>query len=144
MWLYELPGLILPYLYFQVPLMIIAFLPAVVALRPGWAEAIATLGGSPRQLLAPRSDAPVLAPAFFGTLLLLFANAFSSYATAAALISQGSQIVPLQIRSALISETGGALAANTAGVLALGMILVMTIVMLGYGKLMAVAARWQR
>ncbi|KIP52165.1 ABC transporter permease [Leucobacter komagatae] len=141
-WLYELPGLILPYLYFQVPLMVITFLPAVVALRPGWAEAVATLGGSSGSYWR-RVGAPVLAPAFLGSLLLLFANAFSSYATAAALISQGSQIVPLRIRSALISETGGSLAAN-AGVLALGMILVMTVVMLGYGKLMAVAARWQR
>ena len=36
--------------------------------------------------------------------LLLFANAFSAYATAAALVSQGSPIVPLLIRSALTSE----------------------------------------
>lgn len=141
-WLYELPGLVLPYLYFQVPLMVITFLPAVLALRPGWAEAVATLGGASRSYWL-RVGLPVLAPAFLGSLLLLFANAFSSYATAAALISQGSQIVPLKIRAALIGETGGTLAAN-AGVLALGMILVMTVVMLAYGRLMARTARWQR
>ena len=33
-WLYELPGLILPYIYFQVPLMVITFMPALAALRP--------------------------------------------------------------------------------------------------------------
>ncbi|GAB2556972.1 ABC transporter permease [Leucobacter ruminantium] len=141
-WLYELPGLVLPYLYFQVPLMVITFLPAVSALKPGWAEAVATLGGSSWSYWT-RVGLPVLAPAFLGSLLLLFANAFSSYATAAALISQGSQIVPLQIRAALIGETGGS-NAGTAGVLALGMIVVMTIVMLVYGRLMARAARWQR
>ena len=141
-WLYELPGLVLPYLYFQVPLMVITFLPAVSALKPDWAEAVATLGGSSASYWF-RVGIPVLAPAFLGSLLLLFANAFSSYATAAALISQGSQIVPLQIRAALIGETGGSDAAS-AGVLALGMILVMTIVMLVYGRLMARAARWQR
>lgn len=141
-WLYELPGLVLPYLYFQVPLMVITFLPAVAALRPGWAEAVATLGGSSWSYWT-RVGLPVLAPAFLGSLLLLFANAFSSYATAAALISQGSQIVPLQIRAALIGETGGT-TASTAGVLALGMIIVMTAVMLAYGRLMARAARWQR
>jgi putative spermidine/putrescine transport system permease protein len=141
-WLYELPGLILPYLYFQVPLMVITFLPAVAALRPGWAEAVATLGGSSWSYWT-RVGLPVLAPSFLGSLLLLFANAFSSYATAAALISQGSQIVPLQIRAALIGETGGSSTA-TAGVLALGMIVVMTAVMLVYGWLMARAARWQR
>ncbi|MEV8338582.1 ABC transporter permease [Leucobacter sp. NPDC077196] len=141
-WLYELPGLILPYVYFQVPLMVITFLPAVVALKPGWAEAVATLGGSSFSYWW-RVGLPVLAPAFLGSLLLLFANAFSSYATAAALISQGAQIVPLQIRAALIGETGGSNSA-TAGVLALGMIVVMTVVMLAYGRLMARAGRWQR
>ncbi|MGJ0204160.1 ABC transporter permease [Leucobacter sp. gxy201] len=141
-WLYQLPGLILPYLYFQIPLMVITFLPAVSALKPGWAEAVATLGGSSTAYWG-RVGLPVLAPAFLGSLLLLFANAFSSYATAAALISQGSQIVPLQIRAALIGETGGS-DASTAGVLALGMIIVMTVVMLVYGRLMARSARWQR
>lgn len=140
-WLYELPGLVLPYLYFQVPLMVITFLPAVLALRQGWAEAVATLGGGSASYWF-RVGIPLLVPAFLGSLLLLFANAFSSYATAAALISQGSQIVPLKIRAALIGETGGSLAAN-AGVLALGMILIMSIVMFGYGRLMARTARWQ-
>lgn len=141
-WLYQLPGLVLPYLYFQVPLMVITFLPAVSALRPGWAEAVATLGGSSFSYWW-RIGLPVLTPAFLGSLLLLFANAFSSYATAAALISQGSQIVPLQIRAALIGETGGS-QASTAGVLALGMVLVMAVVMLGYSRLMARATRWQK
>lgn len=141
-WLYELPGLIMPYLYFQVPLMVITFLPAVTAMKPRWAEAVSTLGGSSFAYWS-RVGLPVLAPAFLGSLLLLFANAFSSYATAAALISQGSQIVPLQIRAALIGETGAS-TASTAGVLALGMIIVMTVVMVVYGRLMARAARWQR
>lgn len=141
-WLYQLPGLILPYLFFQVPLMVIVFLPALTAMRPEWAEATATLGGGARHYWL-RVALPVLAPAFLGSLLLLFANAFSSYATAAALISQGAQIVPLQIRAALIGETGAS-RANTAGVLALGMIAVMAVVMLGYSRLMARAARWQR
>ncbi|MBK0421772.1 ABC transporter permease [Leucobacter sp. CSA2] len=141
-WLYQLPGLIMPYLYFQVPLMVITFLPAVQALKPDWSEAVATLGGGGAAYWF-RVGLPILTPAFLGSLLLLFANAFSSYATAAALISQGSQIVPLQIRAALIGETGAS-HVGSAGILALGMILVMTIVMLGYGRLMARAARWQR
>ncbi len=141
-WLYETPGLILPYIYFQVPLMIIVFLPALEALRPQWAEANATLGGS-RGTYWLRIGFPVLAPSFIGSLLLLFANAFSSYATAAALISQGSQIVPLQIRAALTSETVLG-RANLAGALALGMIVVMVVVMSLYAVLERRATRWQR
>ena len=141
-WLYEAPGLVLPYIYFQVPLMVIIFLPALEALKPQWAEAAATLGGTTATYWR-RIALPVLAPSFLGSLLLLFANAFSSYATAAALTSQGQSIVPLQIRAALTSETllGRE---NLAGALALGMIIVMAIAMSLYALLQRRAARWQR
>ncbi|WP_336632910.1 MULTISPECIES: ABC transporter permease [unclassified Microbacterium] len=140
-WLYELPGLVLPYIYFQIPLMVITFMPALTALKPQWAEANLTLGGSPRSFWL-RIGIPVLAPSFLASLLLLFANAFSSYATAAALASQGSQIVPLQIRTALTSETMLG-RENLAGALALGMIVVVGIVMVAYSAVQRRAARWQ-
>jgi putative spermidine/putrescine transport system permease protein len=141
-WLYQVPGLLLPYLYFQVPLMVITFMPALQGLKSQWAEANATLGGT-RFTYWTRIAAPVLAPSFFGSVLLLFANAFSSYATAAALISQGAQIVPLQIRAALVSETVLG-RENMAGALAFGMIVVMVIVMWGYSVLQSRTSRWQR
>ena len=141
-WLYQVPGLLLPYIYFQVPLMIITFMPALEGLKPQWAEANATLGGT-RLTYWVRIAGPVLAPSFLGSLLLLFANAFSSYATAAALISQGAQIVPLQIRAALISETVLG-RSNMAGALALGMIVIMVVLMWGYSALQARTTRWQQ
>ena len=141
-WLYQVPGLLLPYIYFQVPLMIITFMPALEGLKPQWAEANATLGGT-RLTYWVRIAGPVLAPSFLGSLLLLFANAFSSYATAAALISQGAQIVPLQIRAALISETVLG-RSNMAGALALGMVVVMVVLMWGYSALQARTTRWQQ
>jgi len=140
-WLYELPGLVLPYVYFQVPLMVITFMPALAALKPQWAEANLTLGGT-RASFWGRIGVPVLAPSFLASLLLLFANAFSSYATAAALASQGSQIVPLQIRAALTSETVLG-RENLAGALALGMIVVVGVVMGLYSLIQRRAARWQ-
>lgn len=140
-WIYDLPGLILPYVYFQVPLMVITFMPALVALRPQWLEANLTLGGT-RASFWTHVGVPVLAPSFLASLLLLFANAFSSYATAAALASQGSQIVTLQIRTALTSETllGRQ---NLAGVLALGMVVVVGLVMWAYSAIQSRTARWQ-
>lgn len=140
-WLYELPGLILPYIYFQIPLMVITFMPALAALKPQWAEANLTLGGT-RASFWMRIGVPVLAPSFLASLLLLFANAFSSYATAAALASQGSQIVPLQIRTSLTSETVLG-RENLAGALALGMIIVVGVVMALYSLIQRRAARWQ-
>lgn len=140
-WLYELPGLILPYIYFQIPLMVITFMPALAALKPQWAEANLTLGGT-RSSFWLRIGIPVLAPSFLASLLLLFANAFSSYATAAALASQGSQIVPLQIRASLTSETVLG-RENLAGALALGMIVIVGVVMALYSLVQRRAARWQ-
>jgi putative spermidine/putrescine transport system permease protein len=142
MWLYDLPGLILPYIYFQLPLMIITFSPAMEGLKPQWAEANLTLGGT-RWTFWTRVGLPVLAPSFLASYLLLFANAFSAYATAAALVSQGSQIVPLQIRAALTSETVLG-RQNLAGALAAGMILVMALVMVGYSVVQRRAERWRR
>ncbi|MGX5682557.1 ABC transporter permease [Schumannella luteola] len=141
-WLYEVPGLVLPYIYFQVPLMIIVFLPALEALKPQWAEASATLGGT-RATYWWRIGIPVLMPSFIGSVLLLFANSFSSYATAAALTSQGQGIVPLQIRASLTSETVLG-RENLAGALALGMIAVMVVVMVVYAQLQRRASRWQQ
>ncbi|GAA1168072.1 ABC transporter permease [Microbacterium oxydans] len=140
-WLYELPGLVLPYFYFQIPLMVITFMPALAALKPQWAEANLTLGGT-RASFWLRIGIPVLAPSFLASLLLLFANAFSSYATAAALASQGAQIVPLQIRTALTSETVLG-RENLAGALALGMIVIVGVVMALYSLVQRRAARWQ-
>jgi putative spermidine/putrescine transport system permease protein len=141
-WLYELPGLVLPYVYFQVPLMVITFMPALSSLRPHWVEANLTLGGTTASFWT-QIGLPVLAPSFLSCLLLLFANAFSSYATAAALASQGSQIVPLQIRASLTSETVLG-REHLAGALALGMIAVVGLVMWAYSLVQRRAARWQR
>ena len=97
------PGLILVYTYFQIPLMVIVFLPALEGLRPQWREAAVSLGATTWQYWT-QVAVPLLRPAFLGSMLLLFANAFAAYATAAALVSQGAPIMPLLIRAALTSE----------------------------------------
>ena len=51
-WLYSLTGLILVYTYFQIPLMVIVFVPALEGLRDQWREAAVSLGASTWQLLA--------------------------------------------------------------------------------------------
>ncbi len=140
-WLYDLPGVVVAYLVFQIPLMVLTFMPALAALKPQWVEAHLTLGGT-RGGFWRHVGIPVLAPSFLASLLLLFANAFSSYATAAALASQGSQIVPLQIRTALTSETVLG-REKPRGALALGMIVVVAGVMVVYALIQRRAARWQ-
>jgi putative spermidine/putrescine transport system permease protein len=139
-WLYELSGLVLVYTYFQIPLMVIVFLPALDGVRPQWREATESLGGSTWQYWR-LVGMPLLAPPFLGATLLLFANAFSAYATAAALVSQGSPIVPLQIRGALTSEV--VLGQENLGkAMALGMVVVVAMVMLSYALLQRRSAKW--
>ncbi|MDQ1563487.1 MAG: putative spermidine/putrescine transport system permease protein [Actinomycetota bacterium] len=139
--IYQVPGLAVVYLYFQVPLMVLTFMPAMEGLKATWGEANATLGGT-RFTYWTRIAMPILAPAFFGSVILLFANSFSSYATAANLIDQGG-ITPLDIRQQLTSETVLGVQ-NVAGVLAFGMVVIMIIVMVAYSALERRASRWRR
>ncbi|GLU45750.1 ABC transporter permease [Nocardiopsis ansamitocini] len=141
-WLYDMPGLILVYCYFQIPLMFIVFLPAMDGLRVQWGEANASLGGTGWHYWRHIAG-PILAPAFAGSALLLFANSFSSYATAAALVSQGDPIVPLQIRNVLTSEVS--LGQEGVGyALAFGMVVVVAVVMSLYALLQRRTSRWLR
>lgn len=139
-WLYELPGLILVYTYFQIPLMVIVFVPALEGLRPQWREAAVNLGATTWQYWTQVAF-PLLRPAFLGSALLLFANAFAAYATAAALVSQGAPITPLLIRSALTSEIVLG-QANFGYALALEMVVVVAIVMALYSWLLKRTSRW--
>jgi putative spermidine/putrescine transport system permease protein len=141
-WLYGLTGLIVVYTYFQIPLMVIVFLPALEGLRAQWREAATNLGATTWQYWRYVAG-PLLTPAFLGSTLLLFANAFAAYATAAALISQGSPIVPLLIRSAMTSEVVLG-QAGFAYALALEMIVVVTVVMFAYTALVRRTSRWLR
>lgn len=141
-WLYGVGGLILVYTYFQIPLMVVVFLPALEGLREQWREAAVSLGASNWQYWREVA-VPLLTPAFLGSALLLFANAFAAYATAAALVSQGSPIVPLLIRSALTSEVVLG-QAGFAYALALEMIVVVGVVMAAYATLVRRTARWLR
>jgi putative spermidine/putrescine transport system permease protein len=141
-WLFRLPGLILVYTFFQIPLMVIVFLPALEGLRPQWREAALNLGATTRQYWT-QIAIPLLRPAFLGAMLLLFANAFAAYATAAALVSQGQPIVPLLIRAALTSEVVLG-RQNFAFALALQMIVVVAVVMTAYALLLRRTSRWLR
>ena len=141
-WLYSLTGLIVVYTYFQIPLMVIVFVPALEGLRDQWREAAVSLGASTWSYWREVA-VPLLTPAFLGSALLLFANAFAAYATAAALVSQGSPIVPLLIRAALTSEVVLG-QSGFAYALALEMIVVVAVVMAAYNALVRRTARWLR
>jgi len=140
-WLYDWDkGLMLVYTYFQIPLMLIVFLPAVEGLRPQWREAAESLGGSTWHYWRHVAG-PILAPSFIGAMLLLFTNAFSAYATAMALISQGSPLISQQIGNTLSSEV--ILGQENIGkAMALGMVAIVAVVMTLYVVLERRTTKW--
>ncbi len=134
-------GLTTVYSYFNIPLMVLVTLPAIDGLKVSWREACANLGGTSWTYWR-RVGLPVLAPSLLGGFLLLFANSFSAYATAAA-ISSKSLIMPLRIGfylrgdvSANEDQLGFALAA--------AMILIMTVCMGLYWIMRKRAEQWQQ
>ena len=141
-WLYSITGLCIVYSFFQIPLMFLVFLPTLDNLKPQWREASDGLGGSTLEYWR-HVGFPVLTPAFLGSFLLLFANSFSAYATAASLISQGSIITPLEISGAISSETGSSNPA-LAKALSLGMVVVVVVVMALYTLLRKRVSRWEK
>jgi putative spermidine/putrescine transport system permease protein len=141
-WLYDPIGIILVYLYFQIPLMVLVFLPALDGLRPQWREATESLGGTTWHYWRYVAG-PLLAPAFLGCTLLLFANAFSAYATVAALLTQGGVYITLEIQNLLTSETEQT-QPGLAQALALTMIVIVVIVTSLYTVLQRRTSKWLR
>ena len=140
--LYDLGGVALVYLYFQIPLMVLIILPAFEGLRPAWREAAENVGASTWQYWR-YVGGPVLLPSFLGCVLLLFGSAFSAYATAEALTSGTIPLTAIQIGSFL---NGNVLAGqqNVGKALGLGMVLIIAVLMVFYALLQRRAARWLR
>ncbi|CAN5535128.1 ABC transporter permease subunit [soil metagenome] len=136
----DLSGVIIVYMYFQIPLMVLVTLPAIDGLKASWREASANLGGTTFTYWR-RVGLPVLAPSMLGGFLLLFANAYSAFATAYALNTQ-LNLVPIKISFYLQGDVTGRSPRPYA--LATWMIIFMAVSMGGYLLLRKRAEKWQQ
>ncbi len=139
--IYSIWGLSIVYMYFQFPLMVLIMAPALDGLRREWREACENLGGT--ELHYWRYVAlPILMPTLLGTMILLFGNAFGAYATAYAFsgsfINLITIVIGAQIQGDVLYNPG------LGNALALGMIVIMSLSMVGYLTLQRRAARWLR
>jgi putative spermidine/putrescine transport system permease protein len=132
----------LVYLYFQIPLMTLILVPAIDGLRRTWHEAAQSLGASASQYWRYVA-LPILTPALLGGFLLLIANAFAAYATAFALSSGGSRLVPVQIRFFLQGETITG-KTNLGYAMAAWMVLLTLVLVIGFQILVRRSERWRR
>jgi putative spermidine/putrescine transport system permease protein len=140
--LYSLIGVIVVYMYFQIPLMVLVILPALEGLRPAWREAAQNMGARTWDYWRFVAG-PVLLPSFLGCVLLLFGSALSAYATAEALTNGTIPLTSIQIGSFL---NGNVIAGqeNIGKALGLGMVIIIAIAMLIYVALQRRAAKWLR
>ncbi len=114
-------GLILTYLFFQIPLMILIITPALEGLRREWREAAQMLGATRAQYWRMVA-LPILTPALLGTFALLFANAFGAVATAIALTGPALNIAPILLYAQIRGDVLGN--PHLGYALALGMIVI--------------------
>ncbi|AVV43740.1 ABC transporter permease subunit [Streptomyces sp. ID05-04B] len=138
--LYSFWGLVIVYLYFLIPLMVLTITPALEGLRSQWREAAQNNGATSAQYWR-HVALPVLLPSLLGGLVLLFGSAFAAYATAAAMVGSSVPLVTLQIADAI---SGNVLVGqeNVALALSLDMVLVAGLVMAVYLPLQRRSARW--
>lgn len=140
--LFGFSGLILVYLYFQIPLMVIVTYPAIEGIRNEWREAAINLGAT-KAMYWKYIGIPLLVPAVSGAFLLLFANAFAAYATANVLTSGTLPLLPVQIGS-LVNGNVIADQSNVGMAMGLEMIVVVAIAMTGYIILDRRTSKWRK
>ncbi len=138
--LYSFWGLVIVYLYFLIPLMVLTITPALDGLRSQWREAARNNGATNFQYWQ-HVALPVLLPSLLGGFVLLFGSAFAAYATAAAMVGSSVPLVTLQIADAI---SGNVLVGqeNVALALSLDMVLIAGLVMAVYLPLQRRSARW--
>ncbi len=100
---YSFSGLVLAYVYFQLPLMVLLILPAFAAIKKEWQESAQSLAASTFQFWWD-IGIPVLMPSLIAGFTLLFANAFGAYATAYTLVQSKMSLVTLQIGYMIAGE----------------------------------------
>lgn len=96
--IYSASGLMVLYIYFQIPLGILLLYPAFDALKPEWEDAAKTMGAS-KLTYWWKVAIPVISPALLGTFIILVANAVGAYASTYALTSGNYNLVTIRIGS---------------------------------------------
>lgn len=101
--LYSEDGLLLLFVYFQIPLGTLLLIPAFQGIRPEWKESAAIMRATPFQFWT-RVGVSLLIPSLTGTFGMLFANALTAYATAYVLMTTNYPLLPIKIASMFTGE----------------------------------------
>lgn len=101
--LYSWIGLVITYVYFQIPLAIMLLYPSFLGIKKEWRQSAMLLGATSSQFWA-KIGIPVLLPSIVGTLSILFANAMGAYSTAYALVGRNYNLLTIRIGSLVVGD----------------------------------------
>ncbi|ALS80207.1 ABC transporter permease [Planococcus kocurii] len=101
--LYSWSGLLLIYIYFQLPLSLMLLYPIYYGIQQQWKEAAALLGANTVQFWM-KIGIPVMLPGIVGTFSVLFANAMGAYASAYALTGSDYNLAAIRIGTLLSGD----------------------------------------
>ncbi|UOO80995.1 ABC transporter permease subunit [Uruburuella testudinis] len=130
---YSYSGILVSYIYFQIPLAVLLLYPSIEALKQEWLENAYLLGSSFGGYFV-KVALPVLMPALLGTFIILFANALGAYATAYALTTGNFNILPIRIAALIAGNL--TLEPNMAAALALVLVSLMLVMTLAHQYLL--------
>lgn len=101
--LYSVNGLLLLFVYFQIPLGTLMLLPAFEGVRPTWRESAALMRAGPVRFWLS-IGIPVMLSSIFDTFAMLFANALTAYATPFMLMTTNLPLLPIKVASMFTGE----------------------------------------
>ncbi len=96
--LYNASGIVITFVYFQIPLGTLLLYPSFDAVKKEFREAAMILNANDIDFWT-RVGIPILLPGILGTFAILFANAIAAYATPYALLGNNFPLLPIQISS---------------------------------------------
>lgn len=92
--LYSIRGLLIVYIYFQIPLATLLMIPSFDAIRREWKESVSIMGGSSFTFWT-KVGLPALRPAILGTISVLFANA---------LLQNNFSLIPIRLSEQFVGD----------------------------------------
>lgn len=124
--LYSWLGLLLMYVYFQIPLGIMLLYPTMQGIREEWKQAAELLGANTFNIWR-KIILPVILPGVAGVFSMLFANSMGAYASAYVLVGSNYNLLTVQIGGLISGDifSRTELASAISVVLALILILVL-------------------
>lgn len=93
---YSSTGILLTFVYFQIPLATLLMYPSFDAIHQEYKEAAMLLNASQFSFWM-RVGIPIVLPSIFGTFSVLFSNALAAYATPYALMGNNYALLPIRI-----------------------------------------------